>query len=64
MNNQYCKVGAATPITSGNQAIQVLEVMYQNFLDKAANVSQADTDLGEFFKRKARGLKKVLESLP
>lgn len=63
MHNQYCKVGAATPITSGNQAIHVLEIMYKNFLEKAANVSQADTHLGEFFKRKAQGLKKVLESL-
>lgn len=62
MNNQYCRVGAATPITSGNQAIHILEVMYQNFLEKAANVPH-DTQLGEFFKRKAQGLKKVLESL-
>jgi len=63
MHNQYCKVGAATPITSGNQAIHVLEVMYKNFMEKAANATQAETDLAEFFKRKAQGFKKVLESL-
>lgn len=63
MNNQYCKVGAVTPITSGNQATYVLEVMYNNFVEKAANVSQADMHLVEFFKRKAQSIKKTLESL-
>ena len=52
-----------TPITSGSEAISVLEVMYNNFIEKAADVSHADTRLGEFFKRKAQGIKKVLESL-
>lgn len=61
MNNQNCKVGAATPITSGAQAIQVLEEMYRNFMEKSAN--EANAHLGEFFKSKAQGFKKVLESL-
>lgn len=63
MNNQNCRVGTVTPITSGSEAISVLEVMYNNFIEKAADVSHADTRLGEFFKRKAQGIKKVLESL-
>ena len=63
MNNQYCKVGAVTPITSGNQAISILEFRYRNFIEKAANVSNADTHLVEFFKQKAQSIKKVLESL-
>ncbi|AWX43486.1 hypothetical protein HME9304_00474 [Flagellimonas maritima] len=63
MNNQYCKVGAVTPITSLNQAVSVLEVMYQNFIEKAADATYMDTDLKEFFNRKAQGIKKTLESL-
>ncbi|WP_437397015.1 hypothetical protein [Flagellimonas lutimaris] len=63
MNNQYCKVGSVTPITSVSQAASVLEVMHNNFMEKAASVSGKDTQLGEFFKRKAQSIKKVLESL-
>ncbi|MEC3965118.1 hypothetical protein [Flagellimonas halotolerans] len=63
MNNQYCKVGSVTPITSISQAASVLEVMHNNFMEKAASVAGKDTQLGEFFKRKAQSLKKVLESL-
>lgn len=63
MKNQYCKVGAVTPITNISQPAIVLEVMYNNFLEKAANVSGVDSKLGEFFTRKAQSLKKTLESL-
>ncbi|WP_127024414.1 hypothetical protein [Flagellimonas beolgyonensis] len=63
MNSQNCRVGTVTPITSGSEAISVLEVMYRNFIEKAADVSHADTRLAEFFKRKAQNIKKVLESL-
>ncbi|MBO0321936.1 hypothetical protein J0X14_06490 [Muricauda sp. CAU 1633] len=60
MNNQYCRVGTVTPITSGSQAITILEFRYKNFIEKAAN---GDSHLVEFFKRKAQSIKKVLESL-
>ncbi|AEM69457.1 hypothetical protein Murru_0403 [Allomuricauda ruestringensis DSM 13258] len=63
MNNQYCKVGSVTPITSVNQAASVLEVMHNNFMEKAASVAGKDTQLGEFFNRKAQSIKKILESL-
>lgn len=63
MENQNCRVGSVTPITSGNQAVAVLEYRYKNFLEKAADVAYIGTELGEFFERKARNLKKVLESL-
>ncbi len=63
MNNQYCKVGTVTPITSGNQAISVLEFRYRNFIEKASDATYVNTNLGEFFSRKAQGIKKVLESL-
>lgn len=60
---QYCKVGAVTPITSGNQAVAALEFRYQDFIAKAADATYIDTNLSEFFKRKAQGIKKVLENL-
>lgn len=63
MNSQNCKVGAVTPITSGAQAVAILEHRYQHFLRKAADATYIDTRLGEFFERKAKDLKKVLESL-
>ena len=63
MDNQYCKVGAVTPITSGNHAISVLEYRYKAFLEKAADATYINTNLGEFFRRKAQGIKKILENL-
>ncbi|MBR9855321.1 MAG: hypothetical protein GYB37_12220 [Algicola sp.] len=63
MNNQYCKVGTVTPITGLSQAASVLEIMHNNFIEKAASVSGKDSQLGEFFRSKAQSIKKVLESL-
>ena len=63
MENQYCRVGAVTPIDQGRQAIALLEYQYQNFMEKAANLEYADTKLGEFFELKALKIKKVLENL-
>ncbi|BDW93106.1 hypothetical protein AB9K32_09570 [Allomuricauda sp. XS_ASV26] len=63
MNNQYCKVGTVTPITGLSQAASVLEVMHNNFIEKAASVSGKDSQLGDFFRNKAQSIKKVLESL-
>ncbi|VAW14771.1 hypothetical protein MNBD_BACTEROID03-1293 [hydrothermal vent metagenome] len=62
MENQYCKVGATTPITYGRHAIQLLEYQYQNFLEKASN-NINDAKLGEFFELKAQKLKKILANL-
>ena len=63
MENQYCKVGAVTPITSGHHAVAVLEYRYKNFLQKAADTDITDSKLVEFFENKALKLKKTLESL-
>ena len=63
MNNQYCKVGAVTPIDQGRQAIALLEYRYQNFMEKAANMEYADARLREFFEQKALKIQKVLENL-
>jgi len=63
MDNQYCKVGSVTPITSGQQAVAVLENRYRNFLEKASDMNSADTQLVEFFENKAQKIKKVLEDL-
>lgn len=61
MENQYCKVGAVTPIAMNRNAIHLLEYQYQNFLDKASNIN--DAQLVEYFEQKASKVKKVLENL-
>ncbi|UOY05527.1 hypothetical protein L0P88_16420 [Muricauda sp. SCSIO 64092] len=63
MNNQYCRIGAVKPITSGNSAIAILEHRYHRFLEKATNPSGIDARLGDFFDAKVKSLKKALESL-
>ena len=63
MNNQNCKVGAVTPITGLSQAATILEIMHQNFMEKAASVAAKENQLDEFSKRKAQNIKKILESL-
>ncbi len=63
MGNQYCKVGTTTPITSGTHAVAVLEHRYNNFLERAANLSGMDTKMRDFFDAKIKSLKKTLESL-
>lgn len=63
MNNQYCKIGAVKPITSGNSAVAVLEHRYRRFMEMASNASDIDTKLADFFEAKTKNLKKVLESL-
>lgn len=63
MENQYCKVGAVTPIAANRNAIHLLEYQYQNFLDKASNLEYTDAKLIEFFEHKAQKIKKVLENL-
>ncbi|MGI9547454.1 MAG: hypothetical protein ACR2MM_09475 [Flavobacteriaceae bacterium] len=63
MENQYCKVGTVTPITSGQHAVAVLENRYQNFLKKASELKGTDSRLLEFFENKAQQLKGILENL-
>ncbi len=63
MNNQYCRVGAVTPITSEQHSIAVLEYMHQNFLEKASKLNGTDSRLLEFFENKARKIKRILEDL-
>ena len=63
MDNQNCRVGAVTPITSGQQAVAVLEYRYQNFLRKASDLNGSDSRLLEFFEQKAQKIKRVLETL-
>lgn len=59
MENQYCKVGTITPMTTGRQAIALLEYQYQNFMDKASS----DANLSEYFESKAKKIQKILENL-
>lgn len=63
MEKQYCKVGTITPMTSGEQAIAMLEYQYQNFLEKASNMDYSDAKLREYFELKAQKLNRILEKL-
>ena len=63
MQKQYCRVGSVTPVTGSNQSVTTLEFRYQHFLKKAADATYRNTNLGEFFSRKAEELKKILESI-
>ena len=50
-------------MTSGSQAISILEYQYQRFMEKATNLEYSNTKLGEFFDQKAQKIKKRLEEL-
>lgn len=63
MEKQYCKVGTITPMTSGRQAIAMLEYQYQNFLEKASNMDYSDAKLREYFEQKAQKLSRILDNL-
>ena len=63
MEKQYCKVGSVTPMTSGSQAIALLEYQYQCFMEKASNIEYNNTKLGDFFEQKAKKVQKMLEEL-
>jgi len=59
MENQYCKVGATTPISSGRQTIALLEYQYQKFIERAST----DSNLSEYFENKAKKIQKILNNL-
>ena len=63
MEKQYCRVGSVTPISTGRQAITLLEHQYQSFMEKASNIKYRNTNLGEFFEQKAQKIQKMLEEL-
>lgn len=46
-------------MTTGRQAIALLEYQYQNFMDKASS----DTNLSEYFEQKAKKIQRMLENL-
>jgi len=62
MERQYCKVGETRAILNGNKDVAVLQIRYNDFLAKAADLSYADAALREFFAHKASQLKKILEN--
>ncbi|MBD1259254.1 hypothetical protein HZY62_01530 [Maribacter polysiphoniae] len=63
MEKQYCKVGSVTSISTGSQAISLLEYQYQCFMERASNLKYSNTKLGEFFEQKAKKTKRRLEEL-
>jgi len=50
-------------MTTGSQAISLLEYQYQCFKEKASNIKYSDTKLGEFFEQKAKKIQKILDEL-
>lgn len=50
-------------MTSGEQAIAMLEYQYENFLEKASNMDYSDAKLREYFEQKAQKLNRILENL-
>ena len=63
MERQNCKVGATRPWLSEREGVAVLQIRYQDFLAKAADLSYADAALREFFNAKASQLKRILDTL-
>ncbi len=63
MKNQNCKVGATTHISSGSNGPVRVEIFYKSFAAMASDTQYAGTQMGDFFDRKARGLKKIMEEL-
>lgn len=61
MENQYCRVGTVTPIAANRNMIHLLEYQYQNFLEKASDIN--DANLVAFFELKASKIKRELENL-
>lgn len=62
MERQYCKVGETRAILNGNNDVAILQIRYNDFLTKAADLSNADVALREFFAHKASQLKKIIEN--
>ena len=62
MERQYCKVGETRAILNGNNDVAILQIRYNDFLTKAADLSNADAALREFFAHKASQLKKIIEN--
>ena len=50
-------------MSTGRQAITLLEYQYQSFMEKASNIKYRNTNLGEFFEQKAQKIEKMLEEL-
>lgn len=63
MENQYCRVGATTPVFSGEYGVKWLENQYIHFARKAAEAKQGETPLSDFFEHKARQLQRMLQNL-
>jgi len=63
MNKQYCRVGAATSITTEGEGLAILEHQYLNFTEKASQIKYTNTQLGEFFESKALKIQKILKTI-
>jgi hypothetical protein len=43
--------------------VSLLEYQYQNFMEKASDLKNVNTGLGDFFENKAQQIKRILETL-
>ncbi|GGD56514.1 hypothetical protein [Muriicola marianensis] len=63
MKSQYCKVGSSTHLGSGSQATTRMISYYQSLISRASDSRYAGTQLGEFFERKAKAIRRQIEQL-
>lgn len=63
MENQYCKVGAISPMANGYTELHHLEHQYQSFMEKAISKKYSDSKLAEFFELKASRIQKIIQTL-
>ena len=63
MNEQYCRIGAITPVADGSLGADWLEIQYRFFMEKAAEAAQAESGLRDFFERKAAQFQRMLQNL-
>ena len=61
MENQYCKVGDTHPLHTDAQGLHLLENQLRNFQRKAAEATQSDSGLKDFFEQKAQKIQKLLK---
>ncbi|WP_026809442.1 hypothetical protein [Arenibacter latericius] len=63
MKNQNCKVGSVTQMATNINTRPLLEEQYLSFMEKADRIKYSDSNLADFFERKAIKINKILKDL-
>lgn len=63
MSKQYCKVGSTTPLSNEKGMVSLLESRYNQFIERANQIANANPKMGEFFQFKAMKIQRTLEKL-